>query len=143
MAAVQCFNQAWDLLDKKDRDPQETEEMLHLAHASRYHWGLVGKPKNWAVGDWQISRIYADIGQPQLAKLFAKSCLEICERNGLSEILHTADEAVARAYAASKEYESARGYLEEARRRLDLLSLTEKDREVYLSQINETESLIH
>ena len=59
--AKKCFNEAWDYLDKKSRDAQEERQMLHLAHASRYHWGLVGTPKDQAIGDWQISRIYATL----------------------------------------------------------------------------------
>ncbi|HVP22984.1 MAG TPA: tetratricopeptide repeat protein [Conexivisphaerales archaeon] len=141
-AAVSCFNGAWDLLDKK-RSAAEDKEMLELAHASRYHWGLVGEPRNWAVSDWQISRVYAAVGQPELSLMFAESCLEICEEKGLSDILHTADEAMARAYAASGDFVSAKRYLREARRRLDSLRLPKDDRKVYLGQIQDTEALIH
>ena len=51
-SGANCFNRAWDLLEKKDRSGEENLQMLHLAHASRYHWGLVGTPTNRAVGDW-------------------------------------------------------------------------------------------
>ena len=140
--AVDCFNSAWDLMDKKTRSDDDDLLMLHMAHTSRYHWGFVGRPTNRAVGEWQLSRIYAILGQPQLALLFAKSCLQTCEENGLSQIMHTAYEAMARAYAVSKKYREARRYLDRARRQLNRLTLTNDDRKVYLDQLAETESLI-
>jgi hypothetical protein len=33
-----CFNDAWDLIEKNDRSPDEVEELIHTAHASLYHW---------------------------------------------------------------------------------------------------------
>ena len=140
--AVDCFNRAWDLMDKKTRSDDDDLLMLHMAHTSRYHWGFVGRPTNRAVGEWQLSRIYAILGQPQLALLFAKSCLQTCEENGLSQIMHTAYEAMARAYAVSKKYREARRYLDRARRQLNRLTLSKDDREVYLDQLAETELLI-
>ncbi len=117
--------------------------MLHLAHASRFHWGLVGSPRNRAVGDWQISRIYAALNQPGLSLKFAKSSLEICQKNDLQEVLATAFEAIARAYAVARDYSSARSYIEKAREQLSKVSLEEEDRETYMGQIRETEALIH
>jgi len=116
--------------------------MLGLAHASSYHWGLVGKPSNRAVSEWQISRIYAELGQPDLALRYAKSCEATCRSNGLSEIAHTADEAMARAYAVGKDFKNARLYLNRARERLDKLTLEKDDRSVYMKQISETEALV-
>jgi glutathione S-transferase len=140
--AVRCFNETWVYLDKKVRTKQETLRMLQLAHASRYHWGIVGTPRNEAIGDWQISRVYAALKQPRLSLLFAKSSLEICKREKLPEILVTANEAVARAYAVAEDHLSARKYLKLAREQLATLSLGAQDRRVYLSQIDETEKLI-
>jgi hypothetical protein len=140
--ATHCFNGTWDLLDKKDRTNEENIQMLYLAHASRFHWGLVGTPTNRAVGEWQISKVYAELGHTQLALEFAKTCLTSCEENELADIAHTADEAMARAYAVAKDYHNARRYLSSARKRLDRLSLSERDRDVYMDQIRQTEALI-
>ncbi len=38
--AKASFNKTWDLLEKKDRSPEEDNEMVHTAHSSRYHWGV-------------------------------------------------------------------------------------------------------
>ncbi len=141
--ARDCFNHAWDYLDKKDRSAGDEKEMLHLAHASRFHWGLVGSPRNQAVGDWQISRVYAALNQPSLSLQFARSSIETCEKNDLQEVLATAFEAIARAYAVAGEYASAKSYIEKAREQLSKLSLDDEDRETYHGQIRETEALIH
>jgi hypothetical protein len=141
-AAIRCFNETWDYLEKKERTVQDVQKVLQLAHTSRYHWGLVGTPQNVAVGDWQISRVYADLRQPRLSLLFAKSSLEICRREKLSEVLATAYEAVARAYAVAEDHAAASKYLKLARDQLETLDLRAEDRKVYLGQINETEKLI-
>jgi len=140
--AADCFNRAWDLLDKKNRSEEDNLQMLHLSHASRYHWSLVGTPTNRAVGEWQLSRVYAELGQPQLALRFAKSCLATCKENGLSDIKHTANEAMARAYAVAKDYHKARKHLDKARRQLGRLALNREDKTAYLDQIKETQAMI-
>jgi hypothetical protein len=140
--AARSFNGTWDYLDMKKRTSEDDQEMLHLAHTSRYHWGLVGTPKNMAVGDWLLSRVYADLGQPQLALRFAESSLAACQGSRLTGIVHTANEAMARAYAVSKDYPKAKKYLARARGQLDRLELSDGDRKVFLTQIRETERLI-
>lgn len=140
--AAHCFNKTWDYLEKKRRTERDNREMLLLAHASRYHWSIVGTPRNQAVGDWQISRVYAALKQPQLSLSFAKSSLEICKKEKLSEVLATAYEAVARAYAVAQNQASARKYLKLARNQLKTLKLDVEDRRVYQGQINDTEKLI-
>jgi tetratricopeptide (TPR) repeat protein len=126
----------------KDRTVEKDHQMLNLAHASRYHWGLVGTAGNRATAEWQISRVYADLGEAQLALRFAKSSLNTCETNRLSDIVHTANEAMARAYAVAKDYRRAERYLSRARQQLDKLKLDREDRKIYSNQIHETEMLI-
>ena len=140
--AVRCFNEAWEYLEKERRTKQDNQKMLQLAHVSRYHWGLAGTPRNEAVGDWQISRVYAALKQPQLSLFFARSSLEACKREKLPEVLTTAYEAVARAYAVAQDYGLARKYLKLARDQLETLDLRAEDKKVYRCQIDETEKLI-
>jgi hypothetical protein len=140
--AAQCFNKTWDFLEKKRRTADDDAMMLHLAHASRYHWSLVGSPRNQAVGDWQTSRVYAALKQPSLSLQFAKSSLEIARKNNLPTVITTAFEAVARAYAAAVNYKQARSFLGRARRQLGSLKIDDEDRRIYLGQICDTEKLI-
>ena len=141
--AAKCFNGAWDYLDKKDRTTDDEQQMLHLAHASRYHWSFIGSAKNFAVGDWQLSRVYAALNEPRLALHFAKSALEITEKNNLAENLPSAYEGMARAYAIAKEKQSARDYIKKAREALDKATdMSTGDKKVYSDQIDETEELL-
>lgn len=140
--AAKCFNRAWDYLEMKERSPEDDQQMLYLAHASRYHWGLVGTPTNRAVGEWQLSRVYADLGQPRLALQFAKASLSTCKDNNLTEIVHTANEAIARACAVARDFQNARKYLARAHQQLDKLALGREGRKIYADQIRDTQRLI-
>jgi len=103
--AVECFNKTWDYFEKKERTLSDKQTMLNLAHSSRYHWSFVGKARNFAVGDWQISRVYSALKQPDLAITFAKTSLETCRENNLSGwLLASAYEGMARAYVATEDY---------------------------------------
>ena len=97
--AIGCFNGTWDLIEKADRTPEDDARMIHMAHASRYHWGEIGTPLNFARGDWQISRVYAILGQGENALNYAKSCLHLCVDHDLGDFdLAFAYEAAARAF---------------------------------------------
>jgi len=141
--AIASFNKAWDFLEKKHRTMEDDQTMLGLAHASRYHWSLVGTPLNLAVGDWQVSRVYAALGQSALALRYAKACLAACEENHLGEIVPSSYEAVSRAYAVAKDPKRAEEYLSKARRLLDSLPIGKEDRRIYLGQIEDTQRLIN
>ena len=140
--AAECFNKAWDYLEMEDRTPRDDREMLAMAHASRFHWGLVGTSENQAVGDWQLSRVYAALGEARLSLEFAKACLDTCGKSHLDGIVHTANEAMARAYAVAGDRRAARKHIVLARKQLDALTLEDEDREVYLDQIRRTERTI-
>jgi hypothetical protein len=139
--AVACFNRTWDYLDMKHRDSKDEEEMLHLAHTSRYHWGIVGAPRQLAVGDWQLGRVYAALGEAELSLQYSLSSLRTCERQNLTDLIPSAMEGVARAYAAAGDGRNATKLLKMAREKLDKLSLDAEDRKIFQSQIRDTERL--
>ncbi len=140
--AAACFNSAWDYLEMRRRTAGEDIKMLNLAHAALYHWEKVGAPRQAAVSEWQVSRAYVEVGFPNLAILLAQSYLDLCTANGLTEIVHTANEGLARAYAANGDYRKARKHIAKARSQLGELKLTSEDRKIYGDQIAETTSLI-
>ena len=116
--AAACFNKTWTLLEKDDRTPEDDDEMLHCAHASRYHWGEIGTAANRARGEWQCARVYAVLGRPEPALHHARRCLEICESDpGALEDwdLPFAYEALARAHALGGEAAEAARCLAQAR----------------------------
>ena len=59
--AVSLFNRVWELLEKPDRSANDDIEMLNAAHASLYHWLQIGEAKNFSIGEWQLSRVYATL----------------------------------------------------------------------------------
>jgi len=95
--AIQLFNGVWDLLENENRSADEDERMLHMAHASRYHWGQAGTVQNLPRGDWQCSRVYAVLGRPEPYLHHAQRVLEICATNDIGDYdLAFAYEALAR-----------------------------------------------
>jgi DNA-binding transcriptional MerR regulator len=102
--AVGLFNYTWTLLENPKRTPEQDDEMIHAAHASRYHWGEIGDAVNLARGEWQVSRVYSVLGRGEPAIYHARRCLEINEANGSGREdweLGSAYEALARAYAVA------------------------------------------
>ncbi len=47
---VETNDLTWKLFEQPDRTPDDDARMIHLAHASAYHWGLVGTAENHAQG---------------------------------------------------------------------------------------------
>jgi hypothetical protein len=108
--AVELFNRVWELMEKPRRSREEDDEMIHAAHASRYHWGVVGKAENRARGEWQISRVYTVLGRAEPAVAHAQRCLEICRQHGL------ADWDIAYAYESLARAHKTAGHAAEARK---------------------------
>lgn len=96
-AAVKCFNDAWTLLDGPRSDATD-RELLETAFASRYHWRKIGSAQNFAVGDWQLARVLAVVGAPELAQRFAQASLDTATEAELDPFFMAyAHEALARA----------------------------------------------
>jgi hypothetical protein len=101
--AVGLFNYTWTLLENPDRTPEQDDEMLNAAHASRYHWGEIGEPVNLSRGEWQVARVYCVLGRAEPALYHARRCVELNEANDAREDweLGSAYEAMARACAVA------------------------------------------
>lgn len=96
--AIDLFNHVWSLLETTNRTIDQDDEMIHAAHASRYHWGEVGEVAHRARGEWQCARVYSVLGRSEPALHHARRCLELCQANGLGDWdVAAAWEAVARA----------------------------------------------
>ncbi len=114
--AVDLFNNVWGLLGNKERTEDETFEMIHIAHASLFHWTKVGNAENIYVGEWQISRVYSVLEMPESALFHAKRSLDLCEKHNLSVFCFAyAYEALARAYSIIGDADESRKYLKLAR----------------------------
>ena len=133
--AVDLFNHVWTLLERSDRSPLEDDEMLHAAHASRYHWGEVGEAVNLDRGEWQCSRVYAVLGRAEPALWHAKRCLALCEEHGIGDWdLAFAHEAIARALRVAGDHAGADAAVARAREAAEAIA-EEEDRELLLSDL--------
>jgi hypothetical protein len=115
--AVECFNAAWELLEKEERTPGETDTLIDIAHASRWHWTQTSfcTPENLAIGAWLLSRVYVVADCADLGLQHGEVSLQICQEHGLAPFYEAyAYEALARAAAAHGEDPGR--YLAEARR---------------------------
>lgn len=107
--AVKLFNYAWGLMGLPSRTAKEDDDLVHCAHASRWHWGIVGSAQEWAIGEWQCSRVYAVLGRGEPSLHHAGRCLAICAEHGLDGfIIASAHEAMSRALIVSGDLAGAR-----------------------------------
>ena len=133
--AVDLFNGVWRLLENEDRTVEDDDRMVHMAHASRYHWGQVGAPENRSRGEWQVSRVYAVLGRAEPALHHARRGLEICQAHGIADWdLAYAYESLARAHAVAGDKEQARAWTEQALAAADEIA-EDDDRELLLSDL--------
>jgi DNA-binding transcriptional MerR regulator len=133
--AAELFNGVWRLLEKEDRSTTEDDRMLHMAHASRYHWEQVGTASNLSIGEWQCSRVYAVLGRAEPAVHHAGRALEIAQSNGIGDFqLAFAYEALARAHAVGGDPEETRHWTEQALAAADGIA-QESDRELLLTDL--------
>ncbi len=118
--AAGLFSEVWRLLDMPRRRPEQDDEMLHAAHASRYYWGRAGEPVTWARGEWLCSRVYAVLGRPSSAIWHAHRCLELLTEFGGAQSwdIAAAYEALARAYALAGSKGEKNAWLDRAREAL-------------------------
>jgi hypothetical protein len=134
--AVDAFNYTWTLMEKENKTQEEIDEMIHTAHASRFHWGKIGTPTHFERGEWQISRMYTTIdGHAEAAIYHAKRCLEICLTEGIGDWdLAFAYEAIARAYMVASNKDEMKKYLKKAKEAAENIAKKE-DKDYLLSEL--------
>jgi DNA-binding transcriptional MerR regulator len=117
LLAAQLFNETWRLMEQEGRTARDDDDMIHAAHASRYHWGQVpgAGPGHLARGEWQISRVYTVLRRAEPALWHARRVLDICQQHGIGDWdLAFAYEALARAHAVAGDTGQAREYTDQA-----------------------------
>jgi hypothetical protein len=140
--AISCFNATWTYLEKEVRTKDEGFRMMHLAHASRYHWAEIGQPVHFARGDWLLARVYAELGFGVMAYSFARRSLTWCEEHDIGDFdLAFAFEAVARACAVSGDLLKAENYLRLATQAGHEIE-SEEDRTYFLQELQGVREMI-
>ena len=123
--STQCFNKAWDLMDKPGRTAQDDEEMIRLSLASHWHWTQREDytEKERSIAHWQISRIYAMLGQADNARRYGQLCLAASQGEELPPFcLGYAYEALARAESVAGNRDKMEEYLRQGQRVADAMS---------------------
>ena len=112
--SAECFNQAWDWIDKPRRNKTEEDKMLQLSLASLWHWTQREDctATNLSVGYWQVSRVFSLLRQAENAKQYGELCLETANREGVEPFY--------------------RGYAYEALARAEMVAGNEDEMEKYL-----------
>ncbi len=136
--AVACFNRVWELLDAPDRTPEQTDEMVDAAHASRHLWRGIGGVQEAVVGEWQVSRAYGAAALPEESLRHAHLALALVTGEGTVEqwVVASVFEGMARALAVAGRHEDARAWVSRAREQAAAIADPE-DRAHITSQIDE------
>jgi len=133
--AIAAFNRAWELIDRPDRSPDDDDDMLAAAFASRYLWDSIGGDEQRAVGDWQIAHVASLLGCAALALSRAERALERVVRNSWTDWrLASCYEGMARAHATAGNAAQRDRWAGLCREVVDALE-EEEDRELITSQL--------
>jgi len=134
----ELFNRVWDLLALEQRTPEQDVEMIHTAHASRYHWSRLGEGPRAARGEWLCSWVYSDLERAEPALFHAHRCGVICREHAdeLEDFdLPAMHEALARAHLVAGNREEAMHRLRMATELCEEITDPE-DREIIKAQID-------
>jgi hypothetical protein len=102
--SAECFNRAWDYIDKPMRKQSEDESMLQLSLTALWHWTQRKDctPTNLSIGYWQVSRVYALLRQAENARRYGNLCLEVSQGEDVASFYRGyAYESLARAEMVS------------------------------------------
>ncbi len=120
--AAQCFNGAWDLIEKKDRTDADDQMMVALSQASIFHWSQ--RPdcdvRRWRSAIGRRPGVQSLIGNPAEAARLGEICLSY-SRDLPPFFLAYAHEALARAHFQRGAGEEAAMHLAAAREQLPLV----------------------
>ncbi len=112
--SAECFNRAWDYIDKPVRKSNEGDLMLQLSMASLWHWTqrTDHTATNLSVGYWQVSRVYALLRQADQARHYGQRCLEAAQGEDVEPFYRGyAYEALARAELVADNEDGMEKYL--------------------------------
>ena len=114
--AADCYNQTWTFMDKAHRTPEEDASMLQTAMASLWHWSQREDvtPTNFSIGYWQVSRVFALLGQADNARRYGELSLQSAREGAEIVFIGFGYEALARAEMVAGNTEKMKEYLAQA-----------------------------
>ena len=136
--ATNFRERTWDLLDQPGRTPEDDERMLDYAHASLAHWRFIGTAVRYQRGEWMLSRVYAVLGESELAVRYARRCRALLESNKAE--MEDFDfafgaEGLARAYAIAGNRPEALKYIALAQQAGEAIA-SQDEREAFFKEFN-------
>jgi hypothetical protein len=134
--SADCFNKAWELIEKPDRTPEEDEQMIRLSQVSIWHWSQREDctSRNMSIGYWQASRIQALLGRADDARRYGRLCLQYSQQEP-PLFLAYAYEALARAEQLARDEPLVEQYHAEALRLAEAV-VDAEDRKFLLDDLN-------
>ncbi len=75
--AIECNNHAWNLVESAVRTPAQIADMLHAAHAARFHWQRAGNVLNAFRAETLLSIAYSTAGRGEPALYHARETLSL------------------------------------------------------------------
>ncbi|MEX0654766.1 MAG: hypothetical protein WD534_07515 [Phycisphaeraceae bacterium] len=136
--AADCFNRTWELIVQRNRTAEQAQQMIHCAHASRWHWSQVADhtPNNLAIGDWLLARVYALTERPDEAMSYARPALQLAVDHDLGPFfIAYGHEAVARAAAVADDVATCSRHTQQMH--AAILNITDsEDRDMLLQDLD-------
>jgi hypothetical protein len=115
--ADELVQTVWALIERPDRGPDDDAEMVHAAHAARWHQARAEgcEPPELAIAEWLIAHVYAIAGRAEPSSHHAQASLDFCRKHRVEgTILAYAYEALARASAVGGDEVACEQWLEKA-----------------------------
>ena len=136
--ATSFRERTWDLLDKPNRTPEDDELMLSFAHTSLAHWRFIGTAVRHQRGEWMLARVYAVLGESELAVRYARRCWSLLESDKIE--MEDFDfafgaEGLARAYAIAGNRPEALKYIALAQQAGEAIASPD-DHEAFFKEFN-------
>lgn len=139
--SAQCFNKAWELIDKMDRTPEDDRLMVALNQASIYHWLQRDDCTNQrlSVGYWQACRIQVLLKNAAEALRLGEVCLAYSGELKPFYVGYT-HEALARAHHLAGNAKEAARHLKSAQKLAGVLA-DKGEREMLLADLEQLNTL--
>ena len=116
---MNCFNKAWEPIEKLNHSEEDDRQMVRLTHASHWHWAQISDhtPTNISIAYWQAARIYALRGETKNARRSAEPCHQVSQNEGVEPFFQGYSyEAMARAASIAGDREATETNCAEAAR---------------------------
>lgn len=134
--AIESNNEAWRLAEQATRTPEESERMVHLAHAAALHWAAVGDDDTRARAWGLLAQAHALAGNGALARHYAVLNHDYVKGRAAADWeIAFAEIIMANAMHAAGRADDHRAYYEKARVSGEKIA-DEEDKEIFLITFN-------